>query len=79
VGMYANLMTFSAGIRGCIGWRFAVLQMMAFIIELLQDFELRIPPNSPEIVRAAPGPIMTPYVRSNMHDGPCMPLQVSVR
>jgi len=23
VGMYANLMTFSAGVRSCIGWRFS--------------------------------------------------------
>ncbi|KIP01271.1 hypothetical protein PHLGIDRAFT_123499 [Phlebiopsis gigantea 11061_1 CR5-6] len=26
VGMFANLMTFSAGVRSCIGWRFAVIE-----------------------------------------------------
>ncbi|OCH96330.1 cytochrome P450 [Obba rivulosa] len=77
MGMYANLMSFSAGIRGCIGWRFAVLQITSIAIQLLEDFELRIPPDTPEIVRAAPGPIMTPYVRGKMHEGPCMPLQIS--
>ncbi|EMD39161.1 hypothetical protein CERSUDRAFT_152151 [Gelatoporia subvermispora B] len=76
VGMYANLMTFSAGIRGCIGWRFAVIQTTSILIQLVEEFELQIPAENPDIVRAAPGPIMTPYVRSRMHEGPCMPLQI---
>ncbi|THH16007.1 hypothetical protein EUX98_g9372 [Antrodiella citrinella] len=39
VGVYSNLLTFSAGVRACIGWRFAVFEMQLFLIELISNFE----------------------------------------
>lgn len=44
LGMYANLMTFSAGAKGCIGWRFAVLQLQNLLAELVDRFELEEEP-----------------------------------
>ncbi|OCH91778.1 cytochrome P450 [Obba rivulosa] len=76
VGLYANLLTFSAGVRGCIGWRFAVLEILSFLVELLEHFKFNIPPEKLEIMRVPAGAIMTPFIRDNMHLGPMMPLQV---
>ncbi|EKM53352.1 uncharacterized protein PHACADRAFT_259665 [Phanerochaete carnosa HHB-10118-sp] len=39
LGIFGNLLTFAAGLRGCIGWRFAVYEIQAFLIELIQNFE----------------------------------------
>ncbi|KAJ4471510.1 cytochrome P450 [Lentinula aciculospora] len=46
LGVYANLAAFSAGIRSCIGWRFAlrVLELQAFLVELLGNFEFTATP-----------------------------------
>ncbi|KAK0430809.1 cytochrome P450 [Armillaria borealis] len=43
LGVYANLLTFSAGIRGCIGWRFAVMELQSVVTELLNNFEFSMP------------------------------------
>ncbi|KAJ7691702.1 cytochrome P450 [Mycena rosella] len=34
VGVYGNLMTFGSGHRACIGWRIAVYEYQAFLVEL---------------------------------------------
>lgn len=37
-GLYANTMTFGAGVRGCIGWRFALYELQAFLVSLVSHF-----------------------------------------
>ncbi|KAG2058507.1 cytochrome P450 [Suillus hirtellus] len=76
LGVFANLMTFSAGLRGCIGWRFAVLEMQAVLVELVENFEYRFP-EGVEMVRLNAG-LMVPMVEGKMHEGVQMPLEVSV-
>ncbi|KAH7925485.1 cytochrome P450 [Leucogyrophana mollusca] len=76
VGVFANLMTFSAGIRGCIGWRFAVLEMQAVLTELIETFDFRFP-EGVEIVRLNAG-LMIPMVRGKMEEGAQVPLHISV-
>ncbi|KAH7909501.1 cytochrome P450 [Hygrophoropsis aurantiaca] len=76
VGIFANLMTFSAGIRGCIGWRFAVLEMQAVLAELIETFDFRFP-DDVEIIRLNAG-LMVPMVRGKMQEGIQIPLHVSV-
>ncbi|PBK83193.1 cytochrome P450, partial [Armillaria gallica] len=39
LGMYANLMSFGAGVRSCIGWKYAVMEMQVLVAELLSTFE----------------------------------------
>ncbi|KAN0129604.1 cytochrome P450 [Lactarius tabidus] len=46
IGVFANLLTFSSGPRGCIGWRFAVLEMQILIVTLVENFELSLPPQT---------------------------------
>ncbi|KAI0249650.1 cytochrome P450 [Lactifluus subvellereus] len=43
VGIYGNLLNFSGGLQGCMGWRFAVLEMLVIIATVLKHFELELP------------------------------------
>ncbi|KAJ8596737.1 cytochrome P450 [Rhizopogon salebrosus TDB-379] len=73
LGVFANL---SAGIRACIGWRFAVLELQAVLVELIENFEYRFP-EGVEIIRLNAG-LMIPMVAGKVHDGSQMPLRVFV-
>ncbi|TBU46080.1 cytochrome P450 [Dichomitus squalens] len=77
VGVFANLMTFSAGIRGCIGWRFSVIEMQALAAELLERFEFGLPEEHYEIMRVPAG-LMIPLVKDKLELGAVMPLRVSL-
>ncbi|KAI9066918.1 cytochrome P450 [Trametes sanguinea] len=77
VGVTSNLMTFSAGLQACIGWRFSIIEMQAILVELIEQFEFTIPENKPEIVRFAAG-LVAPLVKDDMKAGPQMPLRVSL-
>ncbi|KAK0229258.1 cytochrome P450, partial [Armillaria nabsnona] len=37
LGVYANLMSFSAGIRACIGWKFALVSLLSSLTHLLKS------------------------------------------
>ncbi|KAF8582153.1 cytochrome P450 [Ramaria rubella] len=52
LGVLSNLGSFGSGIRSCIGWRFAVIEMQAVLVELIEAFEFSPAPGNPEIVRA---------------------------
>ncbi|VDB83977.1 unnamed protein product [Peniophora sp. CBMAI 1063] len=61
VGLYANLLTFSAGVRGCIGWRFAIIEIQAIAATLIENYEFALPPQTKEnAVRRMPTVIMAP-------------------
>ncbi|PBL04613.1 PAH-inducible cytochrome P450 monooxygenase PC-PAH 1 [Armillaria gallica] len=78
LGAYANLMTFSGGIRGCLGWRFAVMEMQSVVTELLSNFEFSIPKGAPELQH---GPVdstaLIPIVLGKADEGPQVPLLVT--
>ncbi|KAJ8521421.1 hypothetical protein ONZ45_g1869 [Pleurotus djamor] len=76
VGVFANLMTFSAGIRGCIGWRFALIELQALLVEMIENFEFSLP-RDVEIMRLPAG-IMIPMVKGRMHEGTQMPLNLTL-
>ncbi|RDX48041.1 cytochrome P450 [Lentinus brumalis] len=76
VGVFANLMTFSAGVRACIGWRFSVIEMQAILAETLENFEFALPKEKLEIIRAPAGPLMVPIIRGKEDLGTVMPLRV---
>ncbi|KAF8511968.1 PAH-inducible cytochrome P450 monooxygenase PC-PAH 1 [Gautieria morchelliformis] len=62
LGVIANLATFGSGIRNCIGWRFALLEMQTILIDILENFEFSPPPGNPEIIRSATA-VMSPMVK----------------
>ncbi|KAH9935136.1 PAH-inducible cytochrome P450 monooxygenase PC-PAH 1 [Epithele typhae] len=77
VGVTSNLMTFSAGLQACLGWRFSIIEMQAILVELIEHFEFAIPDDKPEILRYPAG-LVAPLVKSDMAAGPQMPLRVSL-
>ncbi|KAF9027337.1 hypothetical protein BDZ89DRAFT_1039571 [Hymenopellis radicata] len=62
VGVYANVLTFSAGIRNCLGWRYSsmssVMEMQTILTDLMESF--RFAPCEGIEVRRAVGGIMMP-------------------
>ncbi|KAK0448606.1 cytochrome P450 [Armillaria borealis] len=77
VGVYGNLLSFSGGIRSCIGWRFAVLELHAFIAEVVNNFEFSLTQESERIRREACA-IMTPTVKGEVEKGSQLPLRVVI-
>ncbi|KAK0222986.1 cytochrome P450 [Armillaria nabsnona] len=77
LGTYANLMTFSGGIRGCIGWRFAVMEVQSVVTELLNNFEFSIPKGAPELQHGPAGDGLIPIVPGKANEGPQIPLLVT--
>lgn len=75
LGMYGNLMTFSAGAKGCIGWRFAVMQLQNLLSELVEKFEFSLPDKGPTIVRAN-CMATQPMIEGRYELGPQLPLVV---
>ncbi|KAI0087586.1 PAH-inducible cytochrome P450 monooxygenase PC-PAH 1 [Irpex rosettiformis] len=75
LGVYGNLMTFSAGTRGCIGWRFSLIEMQTVLVALVQNFEFSLPPTETEILRMPAG-LMAPMVKNRLKEGVLMPLTV---
>lgn len=76
IGMFGNLMSFSAGVRGCIGWRFSMIEMQAIATDLLENFKFALPEDKPEIMRLPTG-LMSPIVKTRMGEGLQMPLHVT--
>ncbi|KAK0486622.1 cytochrome P450 [Armillaria luteobubalina] len=77
LGTYANLMTFGAGVRGCLGWRFAVMQMQSVVTELLSNFEFSLPKGAPELRHCPAGGALIPVVTGKANEGPQVPLCVT--
>ncbi|PBK93679.1 cytochrome P450 [Armillaria gallica] len=42
LGVYGNTFTFVGGQRSCLGWRFAVMELHSFIVELVNSFEFSL-------------------------------------
>ncbi|KAK0475530.1 cytochrome P450 [Armillaria novae-zelandiae] len=77
VGVYGNLFSFAGGLRSCIGWRFAVLELHAFITEIVNNFEFSLTRES-ERIRREPCGIMSPTVEGEVEKGSQLPLKVAV-
>ncbi|KAF9259738.1 cytochrome P450 [Marasmius fiardii PR-910] len=77
LGMYGNLMTFSGGVRGCIGWRFAMLEMQVVLTALIESFVFSLP-DGVDIDQVSPG-AGTAFVKGRWEEGPQMPLTVAQR
>ncbi|KAI0745004.1 cytochrome P450 [Earliella scabrosa] len=77
VGVFANLMTFSAGLRGCIGWRFSIIEMQAIVAELCANFQFSLPSEKVIIKRAPLGISMGPMIVGQEELNVAMPLKIS--
>jgi len=79
LGVYANLLSFSAGVRSCIGWRFAIMELQAILFGLLENFEFAPPPEGLDNIQRVPAGLMIPMIKNNWHKGVQMPLHVKAR
>ncbi|KAI0674750.1 PAH-inducible cytochrome P450 monooxygenase PC-PAH 4 [Trametes maxima] len=81
VGVFANLLAFSAGTNACIGWRFSIIEQQAFVAELIESFQFSLPagssPEKTEVVRAPSGTAMVPVIRDKPELGSGLRLRVS--
>ncbi|KAK1222074.1 hypothetical protein PQX77_015099 [Marasmius sp. AFHP31] len=77
LGVFANLLTFSGGIRACIGWRFAILELQVVTTALTEAFEFS-PVEGIEIQHVKVG-ANPPMIKGKWGAGPQLPLTVSVR
>ncbi|KAK0470685.1 cytochrome P450 [Armillaria novae-zelandiae] len=77
LGPYANLMTFGAGARGCLGWRFSVMELQSVLAELLSNFEFSIPEGVPELQDVPAGIALIPIVPGKANEGPQIPLLIT--
>ncbi|KAG2347348.1 cytochrome P450 [Suillus weaverae] len=77
IGVYSNLMTFLGGVRSCIGWRFAVIEIQAFLTEIVGKFEFA-PTDKTELIRREACLVMAPTVEGEVGNGVQLPLRVSL-
>ncbi|KAN0081681.1 Cytochrome P450 [Tylopilus felleus] len=77
IGVYSHLMTFSTGARACLGWRFALTEIQAFISTLVGKFEFAMTARADRIVRQ-PMLAMAPMVEDELNRGVQLPLGVSL-
>ncbi|KAI0745013.1 cytochrome P450 [Earliella scabrosa] len=77
VGVFANLMSFSAGPRGCIGWRFSIIEIQAIVAELCANFQFSLPSEKMTIKRAPMWIAMAPMIVGQEELNVAMPLKIS--
>ncbi|OSC97587.1 cytochrome P450 [Trametes coccinea BRFM310] len=77
VGVYNNLLTFAGGVRACIGWRFAIYEVQAFLTELVSNFQFELVPEV-ERVRKTQAIVMVPTLEGEIEKGVQLPLRISL-
>jgi len=77
VGVYGNLLTFAGGVRTCIGWRFALYEVQAMTIEIINNFELSPTPEL-ERLRKEACLVMIPTLEGEQLKGENLPLKVTL-
>ncbi|KAG6836440.1 hypothetical protein H0H93_007976 [Arthromyces matolae] len=77
IGVLGNLMSFSGGVRSCIGWKFALGELQAFLYELAGQMEFSTTPETNKIRREA-AIVMIPTIEGQVEKGAQMPLRVRV-
>ncbi|KAF8557930.1 cytochrome P450 [Imleria badia] len=77
IGVYSHLMTFLSGTRACLGWRFALLEIQAFVSILVGKFEFGMTDKAERILRQ-PASLMAPMVDGELDLGVQMPLAISL-
>ncbi|KAF8597976.1 cytochrome P450 [Ceratobasidium sp. AG-I] len=76
-GVYSSMMTFSAGPRACLGFKFSILEIKTVLSVLLKTFKFA-PSGTP--IEWCFGFAMSPFEvkADNKYDDPSMPLHVSL-
>ncbi|KZT27436.1 cytochrome P450 [Neolentinus lepideus HHB14362 ss-1] len=73
VGVIGNIASFLSGTRSCLGWKFAMLEMQSFLVEIIDQFELR----ATKEIRPWGDNLVYPLVDGEEEKGAQMPLRIS--
>lgn len=78
-GVYAGIMTFLAGPRGCIGYRFALAEFKVILATVIANFAFatRDEDGGPAIEKTS-AIVMKPRLKGQTDKGTTMPLRVSM-
>ncbi|KAL0058914.1 hypothetical protein AAF712_014378 [Marasmius tenuissimus] len=77
LGIFGNLLTFGAGVRACIGWRFAMLEIQSVIAALVESFTFELPEGTEiDSVRLS---VASPVVKGDWNAGARLPLKIALR
>ncbi|KAJ7128780.1 cytochrome P450 [Mycena crocata] len=76
IGVYGNMMTFGSGIRACIGWRFAVYEYQAFLVELVKNFEFSMDASVLKKIRRESALVMIPTLSDEIEKGSQLPVVI---
>ncbi|THU90950.1 cytochrome P450 [Dendrothele bispora CBS 962.96] len=74
-GVYSNLMTFGAGVRSCIGFKFAQLEMKAVLAGLVSTFKFSL--TKDKKISWLMGGVISPFVEGDSAH-PRLPLMISL-
>ncbi|KAF8638059.1 hypothetical protein AX16_010691 [Volvariella volvacea WC 439] len=77
LGVYGNLLTFAGGVRACIGWRFALYEVLSLTVEIVENFELA-PSEDINRLRREACLVMLPTLEGEQLAGENLPLRVSL-
>lgn len=70
-------LTFAGGVRTCIGWRFAIYEMQALLIEIVSNFVLAPTKDLDRLQRKA-CLVMIPALEGESDEGENLPLYISI-
>ncbi|KAK0219090.1 cytochrome P450 [Armillaria fumosa] len=74
VGLHANLLNFSDGVHGCIGWKYGLIQLQIILVELLKSFEFL--DSKVEILNGSAFVGLIPVVKGREQEGMQVPVVV---
>ncbi|KAI0281778.1 cytochrome P450 [Russula aff. rugulosa BPL654] len=77
VGVWTNLMSFGAGHRSCLGWRFALTEIQAFVFELISKLKFEAVEKT-SLIRRENCLVMLPMVGGEERKGNQLPLGISI-
>ncbi|KAF5345368.1 hypothetical protein D9758_008507 [Tetrapyrgos nigripes] len=77
LGVYGNLLTFAGGIRACIGWKFALCEVQATLVELINNFEFA-PTEDLKRLRREACLVTVPTLEGEEEKGENLPLRVTI-
>ncbi|KAI6029284.1 cytochrome P450 [Pisolithus microcarpus] len=77
-GVYSSLLTFGSGPHACLGWRFATIEVQAFLAEIFSQFEISLTEEAKRVRRELCLLVMVPAVEGEIADGVQLPLAISV-
>lgn len=75
--MSRDSLTFAGGVRTCIGWRFALYEVLSLTVEIISNFELGLTPEIDRLRREA-CLVMLPTLEGEQLKGENLPLRISL-